>query len=156
MEWRTIPGWPDYQASNAGDIRRNGHNHTPTTCKGYLRVNFCVNNIHHSFLVHRLVAMAFIPNPEGKPEIDHINRIKTDNRVENLRWATRGEQNMNRPYKPTNTGHRHILVRPGRSTYTVSIRRNKSIVFHRTFSTLSEAIEARNNVLEQLKSSPSL
>lgn len=48
------------------------------------------------YLVHRLVAECFIPNPENKPEIDHINTNRSDNRVENLRWSTRGE-NQNNP-----------------------------------------------------------
>ena len=46
------------------------------------------------YYVHRLIAETLIPNPQGLPEIDHINQNKTDNHVENLRWVTR-EENMN-------------------------------------------------------------
>ena len=58
---------------------------------GYLRVQVTGKNYH----VHRLVAEAFIPNPENKPEVDHINRNPTDNRVDNLRWSTRSENQRN-------------------------------------------------------------
>lgn len=50
---------------------------------------------HRTFRIHRLVAKYFIPNPENKPCIDHINTDKTDNRVENLRWCTNQENQMN-------------------------------------------------------------
>lgn len=54
---------------------------------------FCLGG--KTYRVHRIVAETFIPNPEEKPEIDHINRNPSDNRVENLRWVTRSEQLRN-------------------------------------------------------------
>ena len=63
--------------------------------KGYLIVNLTKNGKQKSFYVHRLVAEAFIPNPDNLPCIDHINTIKNDNRVENLRWVTYKENNNN-------------------------------------------------------------
>lgn len=58
--------------------------------------------------VHRIVAETFIPNPENKSEVDHINRIRNDNRVENLRWVTREENLQNRP----NKHKKHIFTEP--------------------------------------------
>ena len=58
------------------------------TRKGYLRVK-----IHGKlYLVHRIVAETFIPNPENKPTVDHLNRDRGDNSVKNLKWATYEEQ----------------------------------------------------------------
>ena len=61
--------------------------------EGYWRIR-CTDG--RMFYVHRLVASAFLSNPAGKPEVDHKNTIRSDNRVSNLRWATRKE-NLNNP-----------------------------------------------------------
>lgn len=65
--------------------------HSGKFCQGYVRVDLCRNNISLMIFAHRLVAIAFIPNPLNKPYINHINSIRNDNRVENLEWATAKE-----------------------------------------------------------------
>ena len=60
---------------------------------GYLSVQ--IGRGGQVYLIHRLVAEAFISNPENKPEVNHKNHIRWDNRVENLEWCTR-QENMNR------------------------------------------------------------
>ena len=59
---------------------------------GYKVVTFSYRGIRKSYTVHRLVAMAYIENPMNKETVNHINGIKTDNRINNLEWATQSEQ----------------------------------------------------------------
>ena len=70
---------------------------TPSVINGYLIVSIPVRKVNE--LVHRIVAETFIDNPRGCKEVDHINRDKSDNRVENLRWVTH-EENMRNSDKP--------------------------------------------------------
>lgn len=104
--WRDIKGYPNYQISNYGRVWNTKKQRCVaqfTNNKGYKMVHmYAINGKRKNELVHRLVALAFIDNPEGKPEVNHINHIRDDNRLENLEWVTKSENNMlgrKLPYK---------------------------------------------------------
>lgn len=80
----------DHQG-NVYSLRRNKRLTPKNNWDGYLRVQLWDHQKCRYVSIHRLVAMAFIPNPENKPFINHKNGIKTDNRVENLEWCTQKE-----------------------------------------------------------------
>ena len=118
--WKDIEGYEVlYQVSNFGKVRSLDRYNSkgcwikgcilePTNCKGYLQIVLFLNGKKSYYYIHRIVAEAFLPNPDNKPEIDHINTDKTDNTVwfnedgsvnydkTNLRWVTHTE-NMNNP-----------------------------------------------------------
>ena len=95
-EWKEIKNTMGYYSiSNRGRVKSNRNNiimkPIPIT-KGYVKVNIKINGHNEYKLIHRLVAESFIDNPYNKPEVNHKNGVKTDNRVENLEWVT-GEEN---------------------------------------------------------------
>lgn len=96
-EWRPVPGYEGlYEVSDAGDVASlNWHNtgERKLMCpsrneKGYLQVSLVKEKISKCHKVHRLVAMAFIPNPLDLPQINHIDEDKGNNYAWNLEWCT--------------------------------------------------------------------
>ena len=133
--WKPVVGYEGlYEVSNLGKVKaikwHRGEEEKEmrpyTTYKGYLRLRLTKNGKGKQFQIHRLVAEAFIPNPENKPYIDHINTDRTDNTVwlnedgsinyekTNLRWAT-NKENCNNPisrqnYSKSNKGKTAVPI----------------------------------------------
>lgn len=103
--WKDVVGYEGlYQVSNYGRVKSLNYNRTGQerimsprhTKNGYLELLLYKDGKRKQHQTHRLVAKAFIPNPDNKPYLDHINTIRTDNRTDNLRWVTHKE-NCNNP-----------------------------------------------------------
>lgn len=93
--WKDIEGYEGlYQVSNLGRVHSLYKNLILKGSEdswGYLQVKLYKNGIKSNKKMHRLVAQAFIPNPENKPEVNHIDEDKTNNKLSNLEWSTAKE-----------------------------------------------------------------
>ena len=152
VEWKQITDFSKYEVSSNGDIRSYHRN----SCKilkqtanqdGYLKIELRNDTRSFKAVVSRLVAQAFIPNPENKPEVDHIDRNTTNNKVDNLRWVNRNQNCINRKaYNQLN--EKHIYMLPNRNKkFVVQIKRDNKIIHRSQYYTLEEAIVQRNSIL---------
>lgn len=123
-EWRDVIGYEGrYMVSSFGRVvsiskrkkcpiilkqRVNERFRYPTV------VLYGTDNVYYSHFVHRLVAEAFIPNPENKPYIDHLDTIASNNKASNLKWVTQTENLCNPITKSRRVGSKHIITPPNR------------------------------------------
>lgn len=91
-----IEGFEKYEVSNLGKVRniKSGRTLKPRLHNGYLRYCLYENNKRKDLLLHRIIATAFIDNPEGKPCVNHIDENKTNNDLSNLEWCSVRENNI--------------------------------------------------------------
>ena len=109
---------------------------------GYLRVKLNFDCKYKHMLVHRLVALTYIPKEDNQPQVDHIDRDKTNNHFTNLRWVTHLENQQNKQIGKS--GERNIVIR--KYDYKIQIKRSNNTYYKylpKTFS-MEQVIKQRD------------
>tara|TARA_R110000803_G_scaffold66024_2_gene127329 strand:+ start:57 stop:509 length:453 start_codon:yes stop_codon:yes gene_type:complete len=146
-----IKDYPKYLIYNDGRVyskKTNIFMKPHSNEKGYLDYQLSGICKRKQFRVHRLVALHYIPNPDNKPEVDHIDQNIKNNNVNNLRWVTREEQMDNRSVT-TNTGHKYIRIIYRNNIKHYIIEKKKCFKKSMTSNkyTLQDAINLRDTLL---------
>ena len=151
MEALDIIGYPMYEIFSDGRILSFQHYKEGRFLKpwidnkGYYRVDLSKNGKPKSLKIHRLLMQNFKPDEwKENLQVDHINRIRTDNRLENLRMVTSLQNSQNQGIRITNTsGHSNICWRKDNKRWR--FRKNlNTLTYRKCFKTLDEAIEFKN------------
>jgi len=157
-EYRDVEGFPNYEVSNLGNVRNKKRGNILQPCSkiknkqtGYGCLEVKITNIEgkqQNRPIHRLVALAFLPNTENKSDIDHIDRDSTNNNLSNLRWATRTENNLNTKLRRDNiSGHKGVYWIENRQKYKAEVCINKKNIHIGCYNTLEEAIQGRKDFI---------
>lgn len=115
-EWKIIEGYENYEVSSHGRVRNKSGLIIKQRYNGVYPMISLYNKIRKHYLIHRLVGIAFIPNPENKPQIDHIDNNPENNNISNLRWVTAHENTVRRK---RNVEAKHIHWRENLKVYNI-------------------------------------
>jgi len=148
MTNKEVEGFPNYLIYDDGRVwskRSNKFMKPYKMISGYLRIDLCKDGVKSPKTIHRLLALHFIPNPENKPTVDHIDINTSNNSLSNLRWATYEEQAANKNVI-SNTGELYI-----RKTKDNRYKILKKYCFEKMLDcrkyTLQDAIDTRDYLL---------
>jgi hypothetical protein len=142
-----ISGFSNYTIHPNGDIFRGNRKVSVYNANGYYKVNLWSSNNQKILYLHRLLAEHFIPNPNNLPCVDHIDRNKSNNSLENLRWVSYSGNSQNLPLFKTNTsGHQYICRHKNGWKFSKMIQGNR---IQRTFETIEEALAFRDSYMAQ-------
>jgi hypothetical protein len=150
IQEKIIEEYPTYAVTSNGFIRdlRTGQLKIGHNMRGYRLINLSNPNGTKSFLLHRIVAKAFIPNPDNLPEIDHIDRNPVNNDITNLRWCNDFTQAQNKGNQKNNTsGYKNITCED--DYFRVIITRNGKKIVRKRFQQLSDAVNYRNEMYKK-------
>ena len=143
--WKDIKGYEKhYQVSSFGRVKNLKNKTVKTNIlkgsknqKGYLQVILCMKQKRKVFSIHRLVAQAFIPNPNNLPQVNHKNENKTDNNIQNLEWCTANyNNNYGQRNKKIKENHNSIIYN---SVKKPVIQYDKSMNKIKEFESITEA-----------------
>ena len=158
-EWRDIIEYEGlYQISNKGRVKSLGNNKNRKEkilslkpINGYIRVFLYKNGKPKPYSVHRLVAIAFIPNPNNYPEVNHIDEDKTNNIVENLEWCDK-KYNMNYGTRNNRAGKKISENRKGKYLYDKNPKATKvkCITTGEVFNCIKEASKKYNVIYQSI------
>ena len=143
-----IEGYPNYLIYEDGKVfskKRNKFLKPRINTNGYYCIDLCENGKQKTYKIHRLIAIHYIPNPENKREVDHINRDRSDNKIENLRWVSHLENMQNKGIPNTNTsGIKNISYNKFHDRWIFRKEINGKLT-RKSFKTKQEAIEFKNH-----------
>jgi hypothetical protein len=132
--------WSKPRKDRRGYQRKGKWRKSVKTLDGYHRVGLCRDGKTKMFAVSRLVAQHYIPNPENKLEVDHIDRNIDNNHISNLRWVTRRENQDNKGMTIRNTsGHKYISYEKAKKLWAFQYQR-KGHKVRKKFKTKTEAL----------------
>ena len=111
-EWKLVKDYDNYEVSTLGNLRNSKTGRVlKQMCKGgYLFAGLSKNSNGKTTSVHRLVALAFIDNPENKPQVNHKDKNRSNNNVSNLEWSTASENNIHRSTNEIQTTNQQVKV----------------------------------------------
>jgi len=148
-----IPNFPNYLIYRDGSVwSKKRSKYLKHFLRGhYKSIGFKIDGKNKFMLLHRLLAITFIPNPENKPCVDHIDRNKLNNNLDNLRWVTYTENNCNKVVSGK-IKERYITMTKN-NRFQISITRHYKTLFIKSSKnwTLEQAVNVRNIVLKFLK-----
>jgi hypothetical protein len=142
-EWKLVNDYDNYEVSTLGNVRNSDTGRIlKTACRGgYLTVGLCKNSNGRTFQLHRLVALAFIDNPENKPQVNHKDKNRGNNIVSNLEWSTASENNIHKSTNITQTTNQQVKV------WRIDINTNEKLQLYDSIYLAAQWIVSNNSEL---------
>jgi len=145
-DWKQITNYPNYEISNLGNVRnKKGNILALDITRGHYYIKLYKDSKGKTKYIHQLLAEAFIPNLENLSLIDHIDRNPLNNSLDNLRWADKSINSLNRVSKPHTSKFRGVSWDKSRNKFQVKIELNKKQIFLGRFEREEEGALAFNN-----------